>query len=368
MAVLSRIRQAPPSVSGRLRHDALIGLADAAVSALWALSGSIRRVAVPAEHDQRIALTVQHRRVVAHDQDVVALTLGGAHGAPLPAWHPGAHLDLRLPSGRVRQYSLCGDPARRDHYRIAVRRIPDGGGGSVEVHDALPVGARVSTHGPRNAFPLSVPGYGSPARRIRFVAGGIGITPILPMLAHADRLGVDWSLVYTGRSRGSLPFLDEVAAFGDRITVRTDDVDGVPTADRLLGDCPDGTTVYACGPAPMLTAIRTRLSGRAGVELHFERFAAPPVIDGREFDVVVSSTGATVRVGRTETLLSALQRSGVAASYSCRQGFCGTCRTRVLGGRVEHRDTLLTDVERTAGMMLICISRAAGDERLTLDL
>jgi ferredoxin len=216
-----------------------------------------------------------------------------------------------------------------------------------------------------------VPGYGSPARRFRFIAGGTGITPILPMLGLAQRLGVDWSMVYAGRSRDSLPFVDEVGLFGDKVAIRTDDVSDLPTADELLGDCPDGTAVYACGPAPMLTAIRSALVGRDDVELHFERFAGPPVVDGKEFSVSVASSGETVRVGAAETLLSALNRAGVHASYSCQQGFCGTCRTRVLGvvgGAVDHRDTLLTDREHDNGMMLICISRAAEGSHLTLDL
>jgi ferredoxin len=188
------------------------------------------------------------------------------------------------------------------------------------------------------------------------------------MLGMAARLGVGWSMVYAGRSRDSLPFLDEVGRFGNRIQIRTDDVSGLPTASELLGDCPDGTAVYACGPAPMLTAIRGQLAGRDNVELHFDRFAAPPVIDGKEFTVSVASTGAAVRVGADETLLSALGRVGVHAPHSCQQGFCGTCRTRMLGGAAEHRDTLLTDPERDNGMMLICISRAAEGSHLTLDL
>jgi ferredoxin-NADP reductase len=368
LGLLERFRQAPPSASGRSSHDVLLGLADAAVTGLWALSGSLRRVTAPAQHASTITLTVVGRDVVARDQDVVALTFAGADGAPLPPWRPGAHLDIHLPSGRVRQYSLCGDPARQDSYRIAVRRIPDGGGGSAEMHDVLSVGSQVTTSGPRNAFPLTVPGYGSPTQRLRFVAAGIGITPILPMMRHVDGLGVEWSMIYAGRSRDSLPFLDEVAEFGDRIEIRTDNEWGVPTADHLLGDCPDGTAVYACGPAPMLTAIRAALAARDNVELHFERFAAPPVIDGEEFSVRVASTDAAVQVDAEETLLSALQRGDVWPPYSCRQGFCGTCRTRVLDGSVDHRDTLLTEPERADGMMLICISRAAKGQRLTLDL
>ena len=248
-----------------------------------------------------------------------------------------------------------------------MRRIPDGGGGSIEVHD-LAVGATLTSNGPRNAFPLTVPGYGSPARRFRFIAGGIGITPILPMLGLAKQLGVEWSMLYVGRSRESIPFLDEVGRFGERVTVRTDDVHGLPTADDLLGECAGGTTVYACGPAPMLTGLRQRLAGRGDVELHFERFAAPPVIDGTTFTATAASTGATFAVHPEETLLSALQRSGVAAPYSCQQGFCGTCRTHVLDGVVQHRDSLLTDPERAAGMMLTCVSRAPEDGHLRLDL
>ncbi len=356
--VLRRMRSAPAP---------LISLADAAITGMWTLAGFRRPGALP-ERDRRLVLRVSGRQVVAHDENVVALTLTSADGAPLPAWHPGAHLDIHLPSGRIRQYSLCGDPQYRDSYRIAVRRIPGGGGGSIEVHDQLPVGSTVTTSGPRNAFPLSVPGYGSPTQRLRFIAGGIGITPILPMLDLAERLGVEWSMIYVGRSADSIPFLDEVRRFGRRIEIRTDDVHGVPSADDLLGECPDGTTVYACGPADMLTAVRQRLVGRDNVELHFERFAAPPVVDGSPFSVTVASTGAQVDVSADETLLAALRRAGATPAYSCQQGFCGSCRTRVLGGVVEHRDTLLTGPERDAGMMLTCVSRAPAGAHLTLDL
>jgi ferredoxin-NADP reductase len=347
--------------------DPLLKIADVVVAGMSALSASLRHPVLPPANEQLQLLRVVDRAVVAHDQNVLALTLVAADGNPLPTWHPGTHLDIHLPSGRLRQYSLCGDPADRGSYRIAVRRIPDGGGGSVEVHDGLPVGSTVTTSGPRNAFPLAVPGYGSPTQRLRFIAGGIGITPILPMLGLAERLGIDWSMVYAGRSRDSIPFLQEVARYGDHVEVRTDDRCGIPTADDLLGECRDGTTVYACGPAPMLTLIRDRLSGRDAVELHFERFAAAPVLDGRPFTATLASTGQTLTVGADETLLSVLQRNDIGARYSCQQGFCGTCRARVLDGGVEHRDALLTDSERANAMMLVCVSRAAGDG-LVLDL
>ena len=351
----------------------VLRLAGAAVAGLWAVT-ELRRPVAPPTRDCTFALRVTGREMVARDENVVALTLMAADGAlmaadgsDLPPWHPGAHLDIHLPSGLVRQYSLCGDPIQRDTYRIAVRRIP-GGGGSAEVHDRLPVGSTVTTSGPRNGFPLAVPGHGSPARRLRFIAGGIGITPILPMLGMAERNGVEWSMIYVGRSIDSIPFVTEVERFGHRIEIRTDDTNGVPTADQLLGECLSGTAVYACGPADMLTAVRRRLAGRDDVELHFERFAAPPVVDGEPFSVSAATIGAEIAVAADETLLDALQRAGIQAPYSCRQGFCGTCRTRVLSGEVDHRDTLLTATEHDAGMMLPCVSRAAAGQHLTLDL
>jgi ferredoxin-NADP reductase len=368
MGLRDRYRQLPPNPFRPHRRDVVIGIAGAVISGVDALTDLVRRATPPAATDRTRLLRVIDRRTVAHDENVVALRFAAADGGPLPGWHPGAHIDVQLPSGRLRQYSMCGDPQRSDEYRIAVRRIPDGGGGSIEVHEVLHPGATATTLGPRNAFPLTVPGYGSPTTRFRFIAGGIGITPILPMLALAQRLGVDWSMVYAGRTLDSLPFLDELARYGDRVRIRTDDADGLPTAPELLGDCPDGTAVYACGPAPMLTAIRSELAGRDKVELHFERFAAPPVVDGEEFDVTVASTGQQIRVGADETLLAALHRDGVDAPYSCRQGFCGTCRTRVLEGDVDHRDSLLTEPEHANRMMLICISRATQGSRLTLDL
>ncbi|MCV7420048.1 oxidoreductase [Mycobacterium yunnanensis] len=366
--MFARLRDVPPSASGRSRHDLPLGLAASVLTGFFNLSAAVRNPAPLPDVARDFPLQVSERRVVAHDQDVIALTLAAPGGGDLPRWHPGAHLDVHLPSGRVRQYSLCGDPGVTSSYRIAVRRIPNGGGGSVEVHDELTVGSTITTSGPRNAFPLTVPGYGSPAQRFRFIAGGIGITPILPMLAQAESLGVEWSMVYTGRRRDTLPFLEELARFGERIEIRTDDQAGLPTPAELLGDCPGGTTVYACGPAPVLTGLRTTLAGRDDVELHFERFAAPPVVDGAEFSVAVSSREDAIRVGADETLLTALRREGVHASYSCQQGFCGTCRVRVLGGEVEHRDTLLTGPEREAGMMLVCVSRAAAETGLILDL
>ncbi|MRH89886.1 2Fe-2S iron-sulfur cluster binding domain-containing protein [Nocardia sp. SYP-A9097] len=285
--------------------------------------------------------------------DVVSLTLRRAGGGSLPEWRPGAHVDVFLPSGLRRQYSLCGDPADRDRYRIAVRRIP-GGSASAELHDALRVGDRLRIRGPRNAFTLvDAPSY-------LFVAGGIGITPILPMARAAGARG---RLVYAGRSRSTMPFLDEIPS----ARILPDDECGTPDMAALLDTAEPGAAVYVCGPPPMLAAAqRCMFESNPTGSLHTERFSARPVVDGREFGITLARTGTTLRVGAEETALAAVRRALPNVAYSCQQGFCGFCEVGVLAGAVDHRDRLLTESAR-AQRILLCVSRAAGDQ-LVLDL
>ncbi|BDU01680.1 putative oxidoreductase [Nocardia sputorum] len=358
----------PADLFGRRDVDRTVRVLDAVASARLRWTTLVNRREPRARvDDRRLALVVTDRRIEAHDQDVVSLRLAAPDGRALPPWRPGAHLDLELPSGRLRQYSLCGDPADVRAYRVAVRRIPDGGGGSVEVHDALPVGSPIVARGPRNAFPFAVPGHGSPAARLHFVAGGIGITPILPMARLAHRLGIEWSMVYTGRGRDTLPFLAELTAFGDRVAVRTDDEHGLPDASALLPGVGPDTAVYCCGPVPMITVIADAVRDMPYVELHSERFSPPPIVNGKPFEIQFASTGEVVEVGADRTALDAVLASRPDRPYSCRQGFCRTCKVRVLAGEPDHRDSVLTDAEREAGAMLVCVSRADGG-RLVLDL
>nr|WP_236565513.1 MULTISPECIES: PDR/VanB family oxidoreductase [Nocardia] len=286
--------------------------------------------------------------------DVVSLTLRAADGGPLPAWRPGAHVDVFLPSGRQRQYSLCGDPADRFRYRIAVRLIPEGGGGSREIHRSLRVGDPLRIRGPRNAFTfIDAPSY-------LFLAGGIGITPILPMVEAAGTRGC---LVYVGRSRETMPFLADLPD----AEIRPDDEFGPPDVAALLSRAEPGAAVYVCGPPPMLEAAqRCMFELNPTGSLHTERFSALPVVDGAEFDLTLIRTGATIRVGADESALTAIHRALPNAPYSCRQGFCGTCKVTVVDGAVDHRDRLLTAPERE-NQMLVCVSRAAGDH-LVVDL
>jgi ferredoxin-NADP reductase len=278
--------------------------------------------------DRNLSLAVETIRPEANG--VVSLRL--ANGTPLPAWRPGAHLDLVLPSGLTRQYSLCGDPADRSHYRIAVRRI---GAASSEIH-ALAPGTRVTARGPRTAFPLVGAGP------FLFVAGGIGITPILPMVRHAVARGADWRLVYTGRSRASMPFLDELPD-DDRVRIRPDTEYGVPASGaELLEDLPDGASVYCCGPVPMITSVRVDLALTGAKAIHFERFAPPPIVDGEPFQLVLRRSGQVLDVPAGRTALDVLLEARPGTPYSCRRGFCGTCAVPAAGG----------------GSMRICVDRA----------
>ena len=309
--------------------------------------------------------------VVAAVEDVAegckAFTLERADGEPLPAWFPGAHIDVVLPSGRLRQYSLNGMRNDQRRWRIAVRRIAEedgGGGGSLEMH-ALTVGDPLTVKGPRDAFPFvfNPQGY-------LFVAGGIGITPILPMLRRTARLDrVPWTLVYTGRTRASMPFLAELAEITsghpDRVHIWPDDEHGTPDAATIVSLAPPGAMLYTCGPAPMIDAIRAVIPDPQVDSLHYERFSPPPVRGGKPCRVTLARSDVFVEVGPSESALSAVRRVRPTQAYSCQQGFCGTCKVRVLSGVVEHRDHVLTPYERD-GHMMLCVSRAKGE--VVLDL
>jgi ferredoxin-NADP reductase len=292
---------------------------------------------------------------------VLALTLRDPLGRELPAWEPGAHVDLVLGPGLERQYSLCGDPADRTAWRIAVLREPAGRGGSALVHDQVDVGDKVRVRGPRNHFRLE------PAPRYRFVAGGIGITPLLPMLAAAEAAGAEWSLLYGGRTRASMAFTRELARYGDRVTLAPQDETGLLDLAAVLDGAGEGTLVYCCGPGPLLDAVEERCP--AGLH-RVERFQPKPrqAEEAEEFEVVLARSGRALTVAPDVSVLDAVRAAGVEVLYSCTEGTCGTCETDVLEGAPDHRDSVLTEEERAAGdTMMICVSRCRG-ARLVLDL
>jgi ferredoxin-NADP reductase len=304
-------------------------------------------------------LVVERREFAA--EGVLALTLRHPLGEQLPAWEPGAHIDVVLGPGLERQYSLCGDPADRSAWRIAVLREPDGRGGSAHVHEQLGQGDKVRVRGPRNHFELRS------APRYRFLAGGIGITPILPMLAAAEAAGAEWTLLYGGRTRRSMAFTSELGRYGDRVTVAPQDETGLLDLASVLDDVPEGTLVYCCGPGPLLDAVEERCPG--GI-LHMERFQAKEQQAGHEteFEVELAQSGRTLTVAPDVSVLDAVRAAGVEVLFSCTEGTCGTCETDVLDGTPDHRDSVLTAEEQESGeTMMICVSRCRG-KRLVLDL
>ena len=307
-------------------------------------------------------LVVAGREPVA--DGVVSLVLEHPDGAELPTWTPGAHVDLLLVPDLTRQYSLCGSPSDLTRWRVGVLLDHGGRGGSRHVHEQLEVGSRLRVRGPRNHFPLVA------SERYLFVAGGIGITPLLPMVAQAEQAGADWTLYYGGRRRGSMAFLDELAAYGDRVVLRPEDEFGLLDLATILEPQP-GTAVYSCGPEALLQAVEQHSAAWPPGSLHVERFAAKPVDEGAEattFEVVCQRSGITVIVPADRSILEVVQDAGVNALSSCLEGVCGTCETPVVEGTPDHRDSLLSDEEKAAGdYMMICVSRS-NSARLVLDL
>lgn len=303
-------------------------------------------------------------RVVAmrlESEGVLSLVLADPQWRLLPAWTPGAHIDVGLPD-HVRQYSLCGDPADRRSYRVAVLREAESGGGSVYVHEQLRPADLVEVGGPRNHFHLE------DATEYVFVAGGIGITPLLPMIRAVEAAGLPWSLSYGGRSRVSMAFLDELSAYGDR--VRLYPADEVPLIDlgAALGAPRPGVGVYACGPEGLLAAMEAACADWPAGTLHLERFKARPRDEDaveKPFEVVVASTGTRLTVPAGRTCFDVLDEAGFGVPNACRDGVCGSCETKVLAGVPDHRDSLLPEDHH--GSLMVCVSRARTDE-LVLDL
>jgi cytochrome P450/ferredoxin-NADP reductase len=296
---------------------------------------------------------------------VVRLALREIGGHPLPRWEPGAHVDLVLDGAPTRQYSLCGDVADHHEYRLGILRDVDGRGSSLYVHDRLRVGDTVRVRGPRNNFSL----LASP--RYLFIAGGIGITPILPMIRAAEAAGAEWELVYGGRRRASMGFLDELAPYGDRVSIRPQDETGLLDLDSLLGTPRPDTLVYCCGPEPLLGAVEQRCAGWPPRSLHVERFSPRPQsepVRSEAFEVVLAQSELTLSVAPDRSILSVVEEAGVGVLSSCAEGTCGTCETAVLDGEPDHRDSVLSVEERQKNdCMMICVSRSCSG-RLVLDL
>ncbi len=351
----------PADIYGRRKRDRLY-------TVLWGLGTLLGGFAsaTPWTPSRVAPVNRTHTAVVTKRElitpDVVALTFADVDGGLLPSWTPGSHIDVQLPSGRRRQYSLCGLPGRRTDYRIAVRRIADGGGGSIEMHEAFSVGDRLVFEGPRNAFYL-----GGHEHDVLFVIGGIGVTPILPMMRAAQQREMNWRAIYAGRGRDYMPLLDEVVSLApDRVTVWADDErGGFATADDLLLGATPATAVYVCGPTPMLESVRTARDQTR--ECTSALRALQPAADHRRRPVPAGASAISARARRPcqpiSTRRHARRRSDDRAFLPARllrnlQGQGGQRRRRSPRPHGGNR-------RRHAGVRIARRRRPRGDRRVT---
>jgi ferredoxin-NADP reductase len=312
------------------------------------------------------SLPLRVTRVTWEAEGVVGVRLSAPDGSPLPPWEPGAHIDVRLPSGLARQYSLCGDPQDLRHYEIAVRLEAAGRGGSAEIHGSALVGRSLVVTEVRNRFPLDT------AEEYLLIAGGIGITPLVPMARALAARGAEWTGVYCGRGAETMAFRHElVAAGGDRVRLVDTATEPRPDLEALIGGLGPGAVVYCCGPAGLIESV-TEICEGAGVRCETEHFGAatlqPDAEAGEEVELELRRSGTTVVAAPDTTLLQAIRDAGVEIESDCEEGYCGTCETRVLEGDPDHRDVVLSKAERASGRSFMpCVSRACG-RKLVLDL
>ena len=313
-------------------------------------------------------------RLSLEAQDIIGIELRDPHGKPLPPFTAGAHVDIHLPHSVVRQYSLSNAPSERDRYCLGVAHATASRGGSSYVHRDLRIGQRVGVDEPRNLFGLSVG-----TTRHRFVAGGIGITPIRSMIFECEARGMEWRLFYAVRNRSRAAYLDDLLALDPaRVHLHADDEHGGKPLDvaQALSDVGTDEHVYCCGPSPLMDGVANyaRSSGWQA-RTHFERFGAPVVVSGGSapsadtpFTVRLARRGVDLQVPVGKSILSVLEDNGVSVPSSCREGLCRTCEVPVLAGAPGHRDYVLSDSEREGNRsIMICVSRSCSNE-LVLDL
>ena len=314
--------------------------------------------------ETELDMVVVRRTAVA--EGVVRLDLADPSGATLPEWSPGAHIDLILPGDLVRQFSLCSNPADRSNWSVAVLREVEGRGGSAYVHGKLSEGDAVRVRGPRNNFPLVEAGH------YVFVAGGIGVTPIVPMLAEVAARGAGFELLYGGRTRASMAFSETLAElYGGRVTTRPQDEHGLLDLVEPFDTPRDDAVVYCCGPESLLNAVEQNTAAWPAGSLHLERFTpkelSEPVRAGG-FGIELARSGMVLEVPAGRSIVEILRENDVPITTSCEEGTCGSCETAVLEGEPEHRDSVIDEDERESSeTMMLCVSRAVSD-RLVLDL
>lgn len=304
------------------------------------------------------------RSIAREAEGLWSFELVATDGAPLPDYAPGAHLDLHLPGGLVRQYSLT-NPSDGRRYVLGVARDRASRGGSRWLHEQARPGDVIQASAPRNTFPLD-----EDAPLSVLVAGGVGVTPLLAMARRLEALGRPWRLHYAVRDRGVAAFLDQFEGMAGETALHVDaDAGGLIDVAAVVAGAPADARLYCCGPAPMIAAFEAAAAGRDPTHVRVESFvAAAPRADDGGLTVELARSNLTLHVAPDETILDAVLAAGVAAPFSCRNGVCGTCETRVLAGEPDHRDMILSEAEKQAGQsLMICCSRARSPS-LTLDL
>lgn len=319
---------------------------------------------------ERLRVKVAH--VTDEADDIKSFEFVAADGAGLPPFTAGAHVDVFLPSGLIRQYSLANDPRERDRYVVAVLREVAGRGGSAEMHSVVVPGTALTITEPQNTFPLS-----PEADHHVLIAGGIGITPILAMVRDLEARGADYTLHYCTRTPAKTAFLAELQAppFGAHVRFHHDNGNPAEGLDvqTLLAERGRGHHVYCCGPAGLMAAVKGASAHWPTGTVHFEYFtvdetaeAAAPEPAG--FEIEIESTGLVLQVPADKTIIEVLREAGIEIETMCEEGICGTCITEVTAGEPDHRDMVLSDDEKAAGkLMTVCCSRARS-QRLTLKL
>jgi len=299
---------------------------------------------------------------------IKSFELADPAGAALPEFTAGSHIDVTLPNGLVRSYSLLNDSRERDRYVIAVLREEAGGGGSAWVHDSLAPGDVLSISEPQNRFEIDEGGDHN-----ILIAGGIGITPLLSMAERFDELGIDFKLYYCTRSREETAFAERIEQrFPSRHVFHHDQGRADLSLDvaALVSNRQPGTHVYVCGPPGLIASVRTAAQDWPKGTVHFELFGAGRVeikTDNRPFDVHLKRRNITLHVPADQSILEVLTANDIRVRSICRDGYCEACTTRYVGGKVEHRDSVLDEEDRKT-MLQVCVSRAMPGENLVLDL
>ena len=308
------------------------------------------------------------RQMTWEADDVVSVVLVNPDGREMPAWTLGAHIDLILRPDLIRQYSLCSDPTDRSKWTIAILREPNSGGGSRFIHEVLRPGMTIAAGDPRNNFPLVE------AAHYLFVAGGIGVTPLLPMVLALQETGRDWTMLYGGRRRASMAFLDQLGPLGN-VTIAPEDEFGLLDLKGAIESTPDDTAIYCCGPEPLIAALEAQCERSGRSAPHVERFNARPSFaaethegENAEFELVLAKSGRRFTIPADKTIIQVLSAERVFVATSCTEGYCGVCETAVLEGIPDHRDDyLLPEVRDTNKRIMVCCSRSKTPE-LVIDL